>query len=268
MEYQEQSRSPMNLTLEHLTRQADIIPTSIHDEQITIIGAGATGSRIAFDLAKSGFNNIEVWDYDNVDTVNLNTQFYKHSDVGRAKVEALQANIEEFTGYKISIENKKYEAGTVFDGMVVCALDSMEGRRNIWESHVKQGFMTKLVLDPRMGAEFAALYCMQPSRAEDINDYEKTLHSDSDSEQAPCTARATAYTAGLAAGMVVASIKGYLTERKYVRIMQWDIAGGDCNMWLNPVYKEVETNPVESQSRKENELPVPTDSQSEYQQAN
>lgn len=233
---------------EQLTRQHDIIPESILGERITIIGAGATGSRIAFDLAKSGFTNLEVWDFDKVDTVNLNTQFYKLSDVGKRKVTALAKNIEDFTGYRPETRHEKYEGQEVFTGIVVCALDSMEGRRTLWEHHVEKGVNTRYIIDPRMGAEMAQLFVVNPMDTQEQGDYDYSIIDDADAEEAPCTARATAYTAGLTAGLVVNTIKQILTEQPYIQSMMWNIKGNELEMWTSDreKKKQVKANPNKS----------------------
>lgn len=214
------------MNLEHLTRQADLIPMSVLVEKITIIGAGAVGSWTCLALAKMGFTNLTVFDFDRVDIVNLNSQFYPVGAVGQMKVLALRNMILQFTGVEISVSDNAYAGGAV-NGIVIAAVDSMKVRRLIWEQHKNLAFQTRAIIDPRMGAESALLYVMNPSEPSDQEAYEKTLYGDSEALQEPCTAKATIYTANLLAGLVCKAVKDLLTRPDYLRVAQWDIAGND-----------------------------------------
>jgi molybdopterin/thiamine biosynthesis adenylyltransferase len=125
-----------NFDNEQLTRQLDIIPVDVLGEPITIIGAGAIGSFTALSLVKMGFGNIRVFDFDTVDVVNLNSQFYRFKDIGKLKVRALADLIHEFTDVRIEAIGKPYTGG-VFAGIVISAVDSMQIRKLIWDEHVK-----------------------------------------------------------------------------------------------------------------------------------
>lgn len=214
-----------------LTRQMDLIPTSVLGQQITLIGAGAIGGWTALALAKMGFGNLTVMDFDTVDEENMNSQFYRPRDIGKKKVEALHDLVQDFTGISISAVADKYTAKR-FNGIVIAAVDSMEVRSAIWEAHKDSPF-TKLVIDPRMGAESALLYAMNPNNEKDKTSYEKTLYSDNDAVRERCTAKATIYTANLLAGLVSKTVKDYCTSeaKAYPRITQWDIALNAYQSW-------------------------------------
>lgn len=208
---------------EHLTRQLDIIPLNALDEKITVIGAGAIGSWVVLSLAKMGFHDITVYDHDHVDTVNLNSQFYPLSSVGNPKVATLHDLVRMFTGVEITGKHEKYETG-MFPGIVISAVDSMEVRKTIWQNHAKKSPFTKLVVDPRMGAEEALLYAMNPMDEHDNIAYAKALYSDADSVHERCTAKATIYTANLLAGLVVKAVKDCVTkEAEPLRTAIWNI---------------------------------------------
>lgn len=212
---------------EHLTRQMDIIPLDILGTPITIIGAGAIGSWVTLALAKMGFENLTVWDFDKVDTVNLNSQFYPRRHVGLPKVTALRDLVHDFTGVEIKTYPVRYEPKGMtcgFPGIVISAVDSMEVRKLIWENHRDKAPSTKAVIDPRMGAETAWLGVFNPMDPKDQEAYEKAFYSDQDAVQERCTAKATIYTANMLSGLVCKAVKDVLTKPDYLRIAQWDIA--------------------------------------------
>jgi molybdopterin/thiamine biosynthesis adenylyltransferase len=209
---------------EHLTRQMDLIPVRVLGEPITIIGAGAVGSFTALTLAKMGFKDLTVFDFDKIEVENMNCQFYRFEDIGKPKALALQNLVKDFTGVEINAHNERYESGQ-FKGIIISAVDSMKVRKMIWDNHKETAVATKLIIDPRMGAEFALAYAMNPMSEKDINSYEKTLYSDEDAEHERCTAKATMYTALGLASHVCKIVKDYLcNDKRYARVMEWNIA--------------------------------------------
>lgn len=212
----------MIFTNEHLTRQADLIPESVMGVPITIIGAGAIGGWTALSLVKMGFCNLTVIDYDTIEIENMSSQFYRMSDIGQAKVQALYELVEEFTGVEINTCNDRYTAAKI-GGIIISAVDNMEVRKNIWAANKNNPF-TQLVIDPRMGAEVALMYAMNPNEEKDILAYEKTLYSNEEAVQERCTAKATIYTANLLAGMVVKTVKDFTVSQEYPRTLSWDIS--------------------------------------------
>lgn len=215
----------------HLTRQLDIIPMNRLGQQITIIGAGAIGSVAAITLAKMGFGNISVWDMDVVSEENMNCQWYKMSDIGKLKVDALRDLVKEFSGYSIMPVAKEYVQGT-FPGIVISAVDSMAVRVSIFNQH-KEAYNTNYIIDPRMAAEYALMYCMRPWDKQDIESYTKTLYTDGDAVQEKCTAKATMFTSTLISGMVCKAVKDIVVGDLPPRSMVWDIKQNSLLAWRN-----------------------------------
>jgi hypothetical protein len=222
----------MKLENTHLARQLDIIPVDVLNEPITIIGAGAIGSFVTLSLAKMGFENLTVYDFDKIEIENMNCQFYRKTDVGEFKVHALKDLVRSFTDVEITAKNEAYVSG-VFPGIVVMAVDSMKVRRLIWENHKEISFHTKLIIDGRMGGESALIYGMKPLSQEDIVSYEKTLYSDENAVQERCTAKATMYTVQGITGQICKIAKDFLTNNPYCRITSWNIAKNAYQTYLS-----------------------------------
>lgn len=210
------------LTNEHLTRQLDILPIHTLGEQITVIGAGAIGSFVVLSLVKMGFENITVFDFDTVDVENMNCQFYRFSDIGKPKVLALAELVFDFTGVKIEAINKKYEGGK-FPGIVIPAVDSMKVRELVWNEHSMLSPSTKYVIDPRMSAETALMFTMNPMNERDNESYRNTLYTDADAVQERCTAKSTMYTVLSISGLVAKTVKDIVTGHPYPRVTMWSI---------------------------------------------
>lgn len=215
----------------HLTRQLDIVPMEILSTPITIVGAGAIGGWCTLALAKMGFANITVYDFDQVDEVNLNSQFYRTSDVGKYKVDALKSLVQDFTGVEITALNRRYRDDVFDSGILIAAVDSMEVRRSMWEAHVNEPTMLRAIIDPRMGAETALLFVMQPQNPHDQKAYVNSLYTDANAVHERCTAKATIYTANLLSGLVVKAVKDILTRPDYLRTAQWNIAENEFFGW-------------------------------------
>lgn len=222
----------MELKAEHLTRQIDLIPLKVLGEKITIIGAGAIGSFTALGLAKMGFGNLTVMDFDKVDTVNMNSQFYRFQDIGKPKVQALFDIIKDFANIQITAVNDAY-TGATLNGIVISAVDSMATRKTLWENSKA----AKMFIDARMGAEFAALYTMSPNKKQDIIGYENTLYTDEEAVETPCTQKATIYTVQLIAGQVCKIIKDIVLDSPYVRVAQWNIKENVLESYLGGISK-------------------------------
>lgn len=225
---------------QHISRQLDLVPPNILSTPVTIIGAGAIGSWTALALAKMGFTNLNVFDHDEVDIVNMSSQFYMHTSVGSKKAEALAELIQVFTDntVKINAIPEKWN-GMKMRGIVVMAVDSMEVRKQIFEAH-KGHTPCDWLIDARMGAEVALLYTMNPNSTDDQRAYENTLYTDAEAVQERCTAKSTTYCALVLSGLVAKAVRDVLVRGKYMRNMTFSLKESDFlsfNVDLRPQAK-------------------------------
>ena len=204
------------------TRQFDIIPESCLGTPITVVGAGAVGSWSVFALAKMGFDNIRVIDYDIIEIENMAGQLFGVGHIGLPKVDALAKIVSDFTGSVLETVNGRYQ-GEAYPGIVVSAVDRMDVRKAIWEAHRDRGFATKMVIDPRMGSETAMLLAMNPNDPRDVESYEKTLYTDDKASHEPCTRKATTYCAIMLSGLVAKCVKDVAAKVSYPRTANWSV---------------------------------------------
>jgi len=217
------------MTTDHLTRQADLIPLSVLTTPITVVGAGAVGSFTVLSLAKMGFTNITVYDDDVVSVENMNCQFYRFSDIGLPKVQALASLVEDFVGVEIATHNEQATSSLRPAGILITAVDSMAARSMLWETNQSNGRLT-LYVDPRMSAEIVAVRAIVPGSRE-ARAYPASLYSDEDAMTERCTAKATMYTSLLISGHVCSVIKQALCNPTHVHAVDYDIAQADCMLW-------------------------------------
>lgn len=103
---------------------------SYKTKRIAVFGLGGVGGTAVESLARLGFNNLLLVDFDKVDPTNLNRQIlYKESDIGKIKTEAAKRHLLELDN-SINIETlnikvdrdienelKKYEIDFIVDAI-------------------------------------------------------------------------------------------------------------------------------------------------------
>jgi len=175
-------------------RQHNIFNPNEQKLNITIVGAGSTGSYMAFALAKFGYRNVKVIDYDIVEAHNIPVQIYKPRDEGRLKVEALAQEIYEHTGERIVCENKKIDECYSFEtdaySVVVVCVDNMEARKIIYQQMKTSGQPVRLI-DTRMGGEGFSIHTCDMGNLENREQYEKSLEGTF--KELPCGEKAVVY---------------------------------------------------------------------------
>lgn len=116
---------------------------AIQGVQIGIAGAGGLGSNCAVHLVRSGFKQLVLVDYDQVDYTNLNRQFYFLNQVGAPKVHALKENLIKINpDIEISAIIRKLDASNIKETfknchVVVEAFDNAACKRMIVETFMQ-----------------------------------------------------------------------------------------------------------------------------------
>ena len=106
--------------------------------RIHIIGCGSVGSTIAENLARCGVVNMTLWDFDEVESKNLANQMFREADIHKPKVEALAELLSEINPditATLKLEPEGW-SGQKLSGYVFLAVDNIEVRRQIVESHM------------------------------------------------------------------------------------------------------------------------------------
>lgn len=163
---------------------------------VTIIGAGATGSWLALALAKLGITDITVYDFDVVEEHNIPNQAFGVDDVGAFKADAIKELIFNTTGTSIKIKNEKF-TNQRLAGVVFMMVDSMAGRKEIWENSIKLKSAVKLLIEPRMGLDVGRVYNVDPMDMNQIKKYEETYYEDDVAEVSACGTSLTVISSAL-----------------------------------------------------------------------
>jgi tRNA A37 threonylcarbamoyladenosine dehydratase len=118
-------------------RQLDIAdPSQFKNKSVTVIGAGGIGAATVVALAKTGFENITVYDFDTVEEHNLPNQLLPmwvgdQDTLEWGKPTALFHLVYDLADITITIKNEKYVDQPLGE-IVIVAVDSLDAHRLIW----------------------------------------------------------------------------------------------------------------------------------------
>ena len=199
----------MNDNQNRFLRQLDIVAPKKLGFPITVIGAGAIGSAAVATLAKMGCSDITVWDKDCLEELNIPNQLCKPSMIGKPKAQALAELVYELTEVTIKQIHQRY-AGQRLKGAVIVTVDNMTCRQNVWK-RARLNQKIQLLVDARMGAEFARIYTIHPTNVDDADFYQENLYSNSEAELLPCSARSIVCCPTVIAGLIALQIKKFAT---------------------------------------------------------
>lgn len=190
------------------------------DKPKTILlgGAGGISSWTYFLLMRSNNHNILVVDPDTVETHNLGGQFFENTSVGEKKVNAVYNATSKFvspfpspTGAIVGtiqdFFNEENPEEELYE-YVITGFDCMEARRfayDKWKSNPSR----KLFIDGRLLCEQFEVYFVTPDKEEE---YEKTLFSKEEQEEASCTFKQTSHFAAMIAGVIVQGFNSFLVN--------------------------------------------------------
>lgn len=179
-------------------RHMELFDPDTFNTPIHVVGCGATGSWLVLQLAKLGIRGdlINVYDFDVVEEHNVPNQSYGLPHIGKPKVWSLWQQISASIGTDIIVHEKKFESGRL-NGYVFMMIDTMNGRKKIWEHAIKMKSAVKLLIEPRMGLDVGRIYNVNPTDMEHIRQYEDTFYSDEEAEVSACGTSQTVITTAM-----------------------------------------------------------------------
>lgn len=194
-------------------------------ENVHVIGCGATGSRIAVELAKLGIKNIHLWDDDIIEAHNIANQAYSMDDIDLNKVDTLQDIMDVHSSITPTTHFEKV-TNQRLTGIVFLLVDTMAARKEIWENCIKFKPHVKLMIETRMGADSLRVYAINPLNFEHVNFWEGTLCDDEEAVASACGARTTV-------GATAAVISG-LAVWELIKYQRSEFVGSELIIGLRP----------------------------------
>lgn len=184
-------------------RHQSLFDPNTFNMPIHIIGVGATGSWLVLQLAKLGLDNITVWDFDIVEEHNIANQLYEKADIGKLKVDALATHVKNQTGLDLKVKYTRFE-GQRLTGFVYLMIDTMAGRKEIWERSIKNKSAVKHLVEPRMGLDEARVYNVSPLDVTQQKGYEACWYPDDEAEVSACGTSVSVVTTALLTASICA----------------------------------------------------------------
>ncbi len=198
-------------------RQLDLFdPVKFGNKKVNIIGCGAVGSYVTYLLSKIGVRNLTLWDFDKVQSHNTNCQTFGVSDIGKYKAEALAEAIKLNCNFIPDTTTETVTKDSELSGIVFLMVDTMSARKDIWEA-IKLNPNIELMIETRMAIDNGRVYTIRPCCLSDIEAWEKTLYSDEEAEESPCTFRSIAPTVAMIASIAVWKLIKYYNHEDYSR---------------------------------------------------
>lgn len=183
-----------------LRQEGLIATTKLQQTSATVIGVGAIGRQVAIQLAALGVGNLQLIDFDLVESHNVTSQGYRANEIGTAKVTATANAISEIDeDVKAEAIQDRFRLRTSCCDIVFCCVDSIQTRSLIWK-HLKRRI--SFWADARMLGEVVRVLTSS-SDHEPSQRYSESLFDRSEAQAGSCTSRSTIYTANIAAGLMV-----------------------------------------------------------------
>jgi molybdopterin/thiamine biosynthesis adenylyltransferase len=171
------------------SRHSDLFKPFEFDKRTDVIGAGATGSRVAMSLAKLGVRKLHVWDDDKVEAHNISNQIYSVKSVGHEKVYALES--AWFNGpphkthlapdtdspFKPHFEKVTKDNANQLGAVVFLLTDTMSSRKEIISNLPS---WTELLIETRMGTSEGRIYTIDCNSKTQKEQHGLTLFNDDD----------------------------------------------------------------------------------------
>ncbi len=198
-------------------RQIDLFNPINQRFKIIVLGAGSLGSFITLNLAKLGFEDISVHDYDKVTSYNIPNQFYRTQDVGKTKVEALLEIVRNFANVELSIYDKKVTKGTEFpiglNTFFIITFDTLKERKMIYD--MLKDKSCGYVIDVRCGGEEYNIQTINLMNDEEVKEWKKSF--DIIPVDLPCGSKSICYTNLSVASEVCNIVKKINNDEIYPR---------------------------------------------------
>ena len=186
--------------------------------EVILLGVGGIGSWVALNLARLECK-IHMFDHDTVEDVNMAGQFYDFNNINLPKTNAVKKNILMFSSADMEsfiknednyIEYDKYTKDSIVGPIMFSCFDNMAARKLAFEKWASEDDR-EIFIDGRMALVTGEVYCVIKGREKE---YEETLFDDSEVEDAPCSMKASTFSAMTIAGLITGLYCNYIGIRK------------------------------------------------------
>ena len=199
-------------------------------EPINVIGCGAIGSHVCETLARMGFPEVHIYDFDTVDEHNITNQKFITVDIGHSKVDACERYMQAINpDMKVIKHADGLQPPYVVNGIVILAVDDIELRQKIVAAN-KYNNYCKMFLDFRMRLTDAQHYFAMHDNAKDMLKLEKSMDftHDEAKEATPESAcgvqLSVVYTVQTIVALGIANLVNSIITKKYNTFVMMDMS--------------------------------------------
>jgi molybdopterin/thiamine biosynthesis adenylyltransferase len=165
---------------------------------VRLIGAGGIGSIFGPLIAKCGVREMVIYDPKAFASVNLQVQNLRACDLGLPKAQVVAEAVRAINPtVAVRAVTRKVMPSDLLDGVVIAAVDSLEERRMIFDSVLRQKDSIALYVDGRLSRskhEMFQLFVIDPKRDVEVAEYAKWLPPDVKLPKEPRPERLAAHT--------------------------------------------------------------------------
>jgi molybdopterin/thiamine biosynthesis adenylyltransferase len=155
-----------------------------------------------------------LYDFDTIEEHNLGGQLFRQVDIGLKKTTAIARIVEDFCGDFITTFEEPVTKFTPHHYFAFSAFDNMKARADlfvVWKNSIPvapQGIVP-IFIDGRLEMETFQIFCVTPDK---IQEYEASLFSDTDVEDAPCTMKQSSHTAAMIGSLMSAFFTNHIAN--------------------------------------------------------
>lgn len=183
----------------------------IRQSKVIIGGMGGISSHLAFNIARMSPALIVMYDDDVVETANMSGQLYGWNDIGKAKVNAIEGTLRNYTSaVNIYAVKEKFTRNSDAGDIMMCGFDNMFARETFfhsWRRHLEGKTEEEkrecLFLDGRLSMSCMQILCIEGNDDYNIDRYEREfLFSDAEADENVCSMKQTTYLASMIGAMM------------------------------------------------------------------
>jgi len=159
-----------------LSKSYEFFKPDMLESRVHIIGCGAIGSTVAENLVRFGITKITLYDFDTVEAHNIANQMFRHTDIGKLKIDALAEYLTEINPECAADLKLVKEGGTGqrLSGYVFLCVDNIDLRREI-ATACKENTFVKGMFDFRMRLTDAQHYAADWSDQKMVETFIKSM---------------------------------------------------------------------------------------------
>ena len=159
-----------------LSKSYEFFKPDMLESRVHIIGCGAIGSTVAENLVRFGITKITLYDFDTVEAHNIANQMFRHTDIGKLKIDALAEYLTEINP-ECAADLKLVKEGWTGQrrsGYVFLCVDNIDLRREI-ATACKENTFVKGMFDFRMRLTDAQHYAAAWSDQKMVETFIKSM---------------------------------------------------------------------------------------------